>query len=41
LIGRRVKNDEGHQKRDEQDEGWAEPAVSHPAFEHLAEPNHG
>jgi hypothetical protein len=41
LIGRRVKNNEGQQERDEQDKGWAEPAVSHSAFEHLAELNHG
>jgi hypothetical protein len=41
LIGRRVQDNEGQQERDQQDKGRAEPAVSHSAFEHLAEPNHG
>lgn len=41
LVGRDVKNDEGKQKGDKQDEGWTKPTVSHPALEHLAETNHG
>jgi hypothetical protein len=41
LVGCGVKNDEGEQESNEEHKRWTEPAVAHPALEHLAEPNHG